>query len=232
MGLQFVLVLLHSCDLSYLQSVSTHSLLCRSRKWGHELSNPNELPPAAPPEYISSDPHPSWNSFFSAMPPLLRELLFYWACFWTPKVLSGKAEMRALFDANRVIRRHLLVSCTYRSAGNASEGMFDLPWLSLTTPFFIWFIYTPPVSRHCSTKDWSQTEHGCVILQPLKNPWGHTLQGLKESNKEKQNKKPSDYERAETSAPLSLPFICSKTLAAGVVMVMQVWPLTFYSSRS
>lgn len=38
----------------------------------------------------------------------------------------------------------------------------------------------------------------------------------------KQNKKPRDYERAETSAPLSLPFICSKTLAAGVVMVMQV----------
>lgn len=30
-----------------------------------------------------------------------------------------------------------------------------------------------------------------VILQPLKNPWGHTLQGLKERNKEKQTKSPA-----------------------------------------
>lgn len=162
MGLQFVLVLLPSCDLSHLQSVPTHSPLCRSRKRGHELSNSNQLPPAAPPEHISLDPHPIWNSFFSKMPPFLRELLFYWAYFWTPKVLSGKAEMRVLFDAKQVIRLHLLACCTYRSVGNASEGMSDLPWLSLTIPFFIWFIHTPRVSRHCSTKDWSQTEHSSV----------------------------------------------------------------------
>lgn len=55
-----------------------------------------------------------------------------------------------------------------------------------------------------------------VILQPLKNPGGHTLQGLKERDKEKQNKKPSDYERVETSAPLSLPFICSKPSLQGL----------------
>lgn len=196
MGLHFALVLLCGCDLSYLQSVPTHSPLCRSRKWGHELSSSKELPPAAPPEHISLDLHPIWNSFFSTMPPLLRELLFYWAYFWAPKVLSGKAERTALFDANQVIPLHLLACRTYRSVGNASEGMFDLPWLSLTIPFFIWFIYTPRVPRHCNTKDWSHTEHGCVfklasvILQPLKNPWGHTFQGLKERNKENKTKSP------------------------------------------
>lgn len=127
------------------------------------------------------------------MPPPLRELLFYWAYFWTPKVLWGRADMTVLFDGNWVIPLHLLACCTYRSVGNASERMFDLPWLSLTIPFFIWFIYTPPVSRHCSTKDWSQNmavfKLASVVFRALKNPLGHTSKGLKERNQEKQNKK-------------------------------------------
>lgn len=66
-----------------------------------------------------------------------------------------------------------------------------------------------------------------VILQLPKNAQGHTLQSLKKTQQTKQTRKTKQKaqwlrEQAETSAPLSLPFICSKTLAAGVVMVMQV----------
>ena len=202
MWLQFDLVLLRSCNLSYLQSVLTHSVLCRPRKLGHELSISNKLPvwPATPPECISLDPHPILNFFISTMPPLLREWLFYWAYFWTPKALSGKAEMTVAFDANLIIWLHLLVYCTYSSVGNASEGIFDLPWLALTICFFIWFIYT--LCDPGYAKDWSETVLQCfklagVVLQPLKNAWDHTVQGLRKRNKGKQNKKPSDYENGQ-----------------------------------
>lgn len=153
MWLQFDLVLLCSCNLSYLQSVLTHFFLCRSRKLGHELSISNKLPvwPATPPECTSLDPHFIFNFFISTMPPLLREWLFYWAYFWTPKAMSGKAEMTVPFDANLIIWLHLLVYCTYSSVGNASEGLFDLPWLALTICFFLYGLYIPYVHPSSAT---------------------------------------------------------------------------------
>lgn len=52
---------------------------------------------------------------------------------------------------------------------------------------------------------------------------GPHLAGPKEKKQGKTKQKAQRLQEwAETSAPLSLPFICSKTLTAGVVMVMQV----------
>lgn len=130
-------------------------------------------------------------------------MLFYWAYFWTPKVLPGKAEMTVPFDANLVIRLHLLVYCTYSSVGNASEAIFNLPWLALRICFFVWFTINPTCIQAVLHQGLiSNRERQCfklasVILQPLKNAWDHTLEDLKKRNKEKQNKKPSNYKNGQ-----------------------------------
>lgn len=144
MQLQLDLVLLHSCNLSYLQSVLTHSFLSGSGKLGHELSISNKLPvsPAPPPACISLDPYPIFNLSISTMLPLLRDRIFYWAYFWTPKVLSRTAEMTVPFDANSVTWLRLLAYCTYSSVRDASKGIFDIPWLALMIHFFLKGLYT------------------------------------------------------------------------------------------
>lgn len=156
MWLQFYLVLVSSGHLNYLKSVLTHSFLCRSRKLGHELgiSNKFPVPPAAPPECISFDLYLILDFFISIIPPLLEEWLFYWAYFWTPKVLPGKTEMMVSFDADLILL-HPLVYCTYRSVGNAFEW-YLIFWLVLMIHFFIQFIYTLRAFRQSHIKDSSQ----------------------------------------------------------------------------
>lgn len=135
------LIFTQGCNLNCLQSALAHSFLCWSRKQGDELSISNKLPasPAIPPEHVALGPHSVLDCFISAIPSLVSEGLFNWAYLCTPKVLWGKAEMTAPFDANLVIRVHLLVFCTCTTARNASEVIFDLPHLTML--FFIWLIW-------------------------------------------------------------------------------------------
>lgn len=76
-------------------------------------------------------------------------------------MLSGKADVTVLFDANQVIQLHLLAWCTYRSVGNASEGMFDLPQLSLKILFFN-MVYIHSTCAQALQHQGLIAEHGCV----------------------------------------------------------------------
>lgn len=111
MGLQFVLVLLHSCDLSYLQSVPTHSPLCRSRKWGYEQLK------------WASTCSPSWV-YLLGHPPYLEFLLFYNAS--SPQRIA--LLLRLFSDSKSAVRKGRYDSSLWCKLGNttALAGMLYL----------------------------------------------------------------------------------------------------------